>query len=81
MLMCNECGKFFKRLHTKHLVKHGLTSDEYKKKYGYQKTTGMIADQESINISKRILGKSHSININKEALEKRKQNHSIAMAS
>jgi proteasome assembly chaperone (PAC2) family protein len=47
--------------------------DEYRKKYGYQKTTGMIADQESINISKKILGKAHSIHLNSNALEKRKE--------
>jgi hypothetical protein len=41
----------------------------------------MIADHESINISKRILGKAHSINFNIEMLDKRKQNHSIAMAA
>ena len=79
MLMCNECWKFFKRLHTKHLQKHGLTSDEYKKKYGYNKTTGMISDQESINISKKILGKTHSIHLNATALETRAENHSLAM--
>lgn len=81
MIMCNECWKFFKRLHTKHLVKHGLTIDEYKKKYGYQKTTGMVADQESINISKKILGKAHSINLNHETLEIRKENHAIALSN
>lgn len=78
MLMCNECWKFLKRIHTKHLKKHGLTSDEYKKKYGYNKTTGMVADQESINISKKILGKSHSIHLNSDALVVRAENHSLS---
>lgn len=80
MIMCNECGKFFKRLHTKHLIKHWLTIDEYRTKYGYNKTTSMIADQESVNISKRILGKAHSVHLNKEAQEKRKINHAKALS-
>jgi len=75
LLMCNECWKFYKRLHSKHLAKHGLTIEEYRKKNGYQKSTAMIADQESINISKRILGKSHSIHLNEKALEKRKESY------
>ena len=79
MIMCNECWQFFKRLHTKHFQKHWLTSDEYKKKYWYNKTTGMIADQESINISKRILGKAHSIHLNSDALAIRAENHAITL--
>lgn len=79
LLMCNECGKFYKRLHPKHLAKHGLTIEEYRKKNGYQKSTAMIADQESINISKRILGKSHSIHLNEKALEKRAEKHSESL--
>lgn len=39
----------------------------------------MVADQESINISKKILGKAHSIHLNSEALEIRVENHSLAM--
>jgi hypothetical protein len=81
MLMCNECGKFFKRLHTKHLVKHRLTIDDYRKKYGYQKTTWMVADQESINISKKILGKAHSIHFNTEVMKTRRENHAIAISN
>lgn len=79
LLMCNECWKFFKRLHTKHLVKHWLTINEYRIKYWYHKTTWMIADQESINISKKILWKAHSIHLNTEWLERRKENHIIAL--
>jgi hypothetical protein len=33
----------------------------------------MVADQESINISKKILGKAHSIHLNEKALEKAKE--------
>ncbi len=78
-LMCNECGKFFKRIHTKHLAKHWMTMEEYRKKNWYQKSTAMCADQESINISKAILWRSHSINMNEEALRKRAENHKASM--
>lgn len=77
MIMCNECGKFFKRLHTKHLAKHWLSIDEYRSKHGYNKTTSMISDQESVNFSKKILGKAHSINNHSQ--EKRKINHEKAL--
>ena len=70
-VMCNECWEFFKRLHPKHLNKHWLTIDEYRKKNGFSMNTAMIADQESLNISHKILWKPHSINNNKEALENR----------
>ena len=79
MILCNECGKFFRRIHTKHLAKHWLTMAEYREKNGYQKTTAMCADQESINMSKRILWKAHAINKNEEALERRAENHALAL--
>lgn len=78
-ILCNECWRFYKRLHSKHLAKHGLTIEEYRKKNGYQKSTAMIADQESINMSKRILWKTHSIHLNEKALEKRAENHSESL--
>ena len=39
----------------------------------------MCADQESINISKAILGRSHSIHLNEKALEKRVENHAKSL--
>ena len=72
-IMCCECGQFFKRIHTKHLIKHWLTMKEYKVKYGYSLTTSIIADTESLAISKRILWKAHSIEKNSEALEKARE--------
>ena len=74
-IMCCECGKFFKRIHTKHLNKHWLSMLEYKKKYGYSLNTSIIADAESLAISRAILWKPHSIDKNKEALEKREIEH------
>lgn len=70
-IMCNECGQYFKRLHTKHLQKHWLSIEEYRKKNWYAKNTWMIADMESLKISKTILGKPHSIQNNREAMESR----------
>lgn len=79
MIMCNECWKYFKRLHPKHLQKHWMDFIEYKRKHGYSLTTCLIADAESLAISKNILWRPHSINNNKEALEKRKENHKKAL--
>ncbi len=40
---CLECGKTFKVLTKKHLASHGLTTEEYREKYGYKKGTPLIA--------------------------------------
>ena len=40
---CLECGKTFKVLTKKHLASHGLTTEEYRSKYGYKKGTPLIA--------------------------------------
>ncbi len=34
-IVCLECGQEFKMLSPKHLRSHGLTSKEYRKKYGF----------------------------------------------
>ncbi len=34
-IVCLECGQEFKMLSPKHLKSHGLTSKEYRKKYGF----------------------------------------------
>ena len=39
---CLECGKSFKVLTKRHLAVHGLTTDEYKAKYGLKKGTALI---------------------------------------
>jgi predicted transcriptional regulator len=42
-IVCLECGQSFKML-TKHLVKaHGMTSKEYRKKYGFSSTQSLCA--------------------------------------
>ena len=40
---CLECGKTFKVITKKHLASHGLTSEEYRDKYGYKKGTALAA--------------------------------------
>ncbi len=40
-IACLECGKSFKVITKKHLASHGLTSEEYKAKYGYKKTQAL----------------------------------------
>jgi predicted transcriptional regulator len=42
-VICLECGKSFKVLTKRHIGSHGLTPEEYKEKYGYKKTTSLIA--------------------------------------
>jgi len=39
---CLECGKSFKILTKRHLAQHGLTSDEYRDKYGLKKGTALV---------------------------------------
>ena len=40
-ITCRECGKSFKVITKKHLAGHGLTSEEYRAKYGYKKGAGL----------------------------------------
>ncbi len=40
---CLECGKSFKVLTKKHLASHGMTTEEYREKWGYKKGTPLIA--------------------------------------
>jgi predicted transcriptional regulator len=39
---CLECGKNFKILTKRHLAQHGLTSEEYRDKYGLKKGTALV---------------------------------------
>lgn len=41
-ILCLECGKSFKVLTKRHLASHGLTSAEYKEKWGYPKKTTLV---------------------------------------
>ncbi len=42
-VVCLECGGRFKILTKNHLKKHGLSLTEYKRKWGYDKDTSLIA--------------------------------------
>ncbi len=42
-IICLECGAEMKQLTQKHLVSHGITSKEYKKKYGFPMRTPLAA--------------------------------------
>ena len=41
-ILCLECGKSFKVLTKRHLASHGLTTAEYKEKWGYPKKTTLV---------------------------------------
>ena len=40
---CLECGRVMKVITQKHLATHGLSSDEYRAKYGMKKGTPLVA--------------------------------------
>ena len=42
-VICLECGAQFKQLTQKHLVSHGMSVKEYKKKYGFTMRTPLAA--------------------------------------
>ncbi len=43
MVICLECGAEMKQLSLKHLVSHGMSQKEYKKKYGFTMRTPLAA--------------------------------------
>ena len=42
-VVCLECGKTFKVLSKRHLAQHGLTTKEYKEKWGIKKNQSLTA--------------------------------------
>src|SRR5208337_1303277 len=42
-VICLECGKEMRQLTSKHLVSHGMSQKEYKKKYGFTMQTPLAA--------------------------------------
>jgi predicted transcriptional regulator len=42
-VVCLECGKSFKILSKRHLAQHGLTSQQYKEKWGFKKNQSLVA--------------------------------------
>ena len=57
-VVCLECGKFYKILTPQHMAKHGLTHQEYKKKWGIDQNKPLISKQ----LSKRRSMRSRSRN-------------------
>lgn len=41
-VLCCVCGKSFKILTKKHLATHGLTTEEYREKFGYKKKLPLV---------------------------------------
>ena len=54
LIVCEECDKWFRSL-IHHVHTHGLTTYEYKEKYGYNRTTGLISRATSDTLSKYAL--------------------------
>ena len=42
-IVCLECGRMFRHLTNTHLDRHGLTSDEYKLRFGYNGRRALMA--------------------------------------
>ena len=41
-ILCLECGRRFRMLTIRHLATHGLTPDEYRKKWGLEEDTPLL---------------------------------------
>ena len=41
-IVCLDCGKSFKILTKRHLATHGLTTEEYREKWGYKKGCPLV---------------------------------------
>lgn len=64
-ILCYECGKWVKRINGTHLRSHNLNIEQYKEKYGFNKTTVLACDNSSLVMSKIMMGKKHSLANNK----------------
>ena len=71
-VICLECGQEFKMLSPKHLRSHGLTSKEYRKKYGFSARQPLCA--KSLSERRSQSGKERGIPENlRIAIEARKK--------
>ncbi len=71
-VICLECGQEFKMLSPKHLRSHGLTSKEYRKKYGFSARQPLCA--KSLSEKRSQSGKERGIPENlRIAIEARKK--------
>lgn len=69
---CLECGQEFKTLFPKHLKSHGLTSKEYRKKYGFSARQPLCA--KSVSEKRSLASKERGLPENlRKAIEARKK--------
>ncbi len=72
-VVCLECGAEMKQLTQKHLISHGISSKEYKKKYGFALRTPLAAKSLTKARSKAAKKRGLPENLLK-AIEARRQN-------
>lgn len=61
-IQCHSCGKWMQKISNLHLKScSGLTTTQYKEKYGLQKTTGLVSDETSLRLTKAALKNKFSI--------------------
>jgi predicted transcriptional regulator len=58
-VICLECEKEFRQLSRTHLATHGLTSKEYRKKYGFR--AGQALTAKSLSAKRRKVAKDRSL--------------------
>lgn len=70
LIQCSECGEWKKRITSRHLMLHGTTVLEYKKKFGFNLQTSLTSDTSSLISSNNMLGLKHSFTNNKSIQRK-----------
>jgi len=79
-VVCLECGAEMKQLTQKHLTSHGISSKEYKKKYGFPMRTPLAAKALTKARSKAAKKRGLPANLVK-AIEARRQSKAQSVAS
>jgi len=52
LVQCHICGKWFKKIASKHIkCKHGITVEEYKDQFGLFRKTGLVSDETSLRLT------------------------------
>ena len=78
-IICLECGQEFKMLSPKHLKSHGLTSREYRVKYGFSLRQPLCA--KSLSDKRKKAGKARGLPENlRKAIAQRKKRKTKASA-
>lgn len=76
-IICLECGQEFKMLSPKHLKSHGLTSKEYRKKYGFSARQPLCA--KSLSEKRSASGKERGLPDNlRKAIDARTKKKAVA---